>query len=108
MSIVLINETFKKYLINQPAHVRNKIRKQFEFLEIGSWDGSLNVKKIKGTSSNKTIFEARLDRSSRILFTLGKDGIYDSPDTNDKFDTDKNILIYVWGMVSHDEISFKE
>ena len=108
MSIVLINETFKKYLINQPAQVRNKIRKQFEFLEIGSWDGSLNVKKIKGTPLNKTIFEARLDRSSRILFTLGKDGNYDSLEADDKvYTADKNILIYVWGMVSHDEISLK-
>ena len=99
MATILINETFKKYLINQPAAERNKIRKQFEFLEIGGWDGGLNVKKIKGTSSNKTIFEARLDRSNRILFTLGAD-------ENDNH-SEKNILIYVWGIVLHDDISLK-
>jgi|GEM_PF-595897 len=98
MAIILINDVFKKYLINQPAAVRAKIKKQFEFLEIGSWDGSLNVKKVKGTSSNNTIFEARLDKGNRILFTLG----------NEYFDSSiKNILIYVWGIVSHDEISSK-
>lgn len=99
MPVILINETFKKYIINQPAAVRNKIKKQFEFLEIGSWDGSLNVKKVKGTSSNKTVFEARLDRSNRILFTLGTDDSYEQ--------SGLNIFIYIWGIVTHDDISLK-
>ena len=92
---VLINDTFKKYLINQPIAVRNKIRQKFEFLEIGYWDGGLKVKKLRGTGKAKTVFEARLDQSNRILFTLGKEQANNASLT----------LVYVWGIVEHDDIS---
>jgi tetratricopeptide (TPR) repeat protein len=105
MPVVLINDIFKKYLINEPFQQRKKIKKQLEFLEIGCWDGSLNMKKVKGTSSNKTIFEARLDRSKRILFTLGKADNFNSAENENSFD--ENIFVYIWGIVSHDDISLK-
>ncbi|MCP5050016.1 MAG: UvrD-helicase domain-containing protein [bacterium] len=92
---VLINDTVKKYLIKQPAAVRKKIRTKFEFLESGMWDGGLRVKKLKGLSS-KFVFEARMDKANRILFTLGH-----TPDDN------QTLLIYVWGISVHDDVSRK-
>ncbi|MFQ5639372.1 MAG: UvrD-helicase domain-containing protein, partial [bacterium] len=92
---VLINDSFKKFLINQPSEYRRKVRQKFEYLEIGYWEGGLKVKKIKSIASNKAIFEARLDRSNRILFTLG----------SEKENSSENVLIYIWGIVSHDDIS---
>ncbi|MFQ6114126.1 MAG: UvrD-helicase domain-containing protein [bacterium] len=92
---VLINDSFKKFLINQPHEYRRKVRQKFEYLEIGYWEGGLKVKKIKSIASNKAIFEARLDRANRILFTLG----------SDKEQVDQHLLIYIWGIVSHDDIS---
>jgi len=44
---VLINDCFKKYLLNQPSEYRKKVRQKFEYLEIGYWEGGLNVKKLK-------------------------------------------------------------
>ena len=95
---VLINDSFKKYLLSQPEKNRERIKQKFEFLEIGTWDGGLKVKKIKGITSNKTIFEARLDRANRILFTLGYDETQHDKST---------LLVYVWGIVAHDDISQK-
>ena len=94
---ILINDCFKKYLLNQPSDYRKKVRQKFEYLEIGYWEGGLNVKKLKSLAGNKAVFEARLDRSNRILFTLG----------NDKENGASNLLVYVWGIVAHDAVSHK-
>ncbi len=97
----MINDVFKKYLLFQPPQYRKRLKKQIEFLEIGMWDGGVKVKKIKGTRDNRTVFEARLDRGNRIIFTLGFD------ESTREFSQDKNVLIYIWGIVSHDDISNK-
>ena len=94
---ILINEAFKKYLLQQSLAYRKKIRQKFEYLEIGYWDGGLKVKKIKGVSGTKAVFEARLDRSNRLLFTLG----------TEKTGNDLALLVYLWGVVGHDDISTK-
>ena len=93
---VLINDVVKRYFLDQPRKVRSKIRDKFEYLENGIWDAGLKVKKLKGVSS-KVVFEARLDKANRILFSLGKDAV-DSVDA---------LLVYVWGIVVHDNISAK-
>ncbi len=65
------------------------------------WDSGVRVKKIKGTPQNKTVFEARLDKGNRIIFTLG----YDESSVWDL--GNKLIIIYIWGVVTHDDISKK-
>ncbi|MBU2447213.1 MAG: UvrD-helicase domain-containing protein [Bacteroidetes bacterium] len=95
---VLINDSFKKYLLTESKQNREKIKQKFEFLEIGCWDGGLKVKKIRGVTSAKTIFEGRLDKANRILFTLGSDEHPEEKNT---------LLVYIWGIVTHDEISNK-
>lgn len=94
MSQILINDVVKKYFLKQPRKLRAKIRDKFEFLENGMWDSGLKVKKLAGVSS-KVIFEARLDRSNRILFSLGKDNLDGAEELN----------VYVWGVVVHDAVS---
>ncbi len=96
MIVVLINDTVKKYLLKQSEGIRKKIRNKFEFLETGIWDGGLKVKKLKGVSS-KYVFEARMDKANRILFTLG----------GGESATPANLFVYVWGIVVHDNISKK-
>jgi len=99
MITVLINDTVKKYLLKQPTDIRKKIRDKFEFLESGIWDGGLKVKKLKG-SSDKYIFEARIDRANRIIFTLGQ-GQPKGPGQ------ENSLFVYVWGIVTHDDIPTK-
>ena len=99
MITVLINDTVKKYLLKQPTDIRNKIRDKFEFLESGIWDGGLKVKKLKG-ASDKYIFEARLDRANRIIFTLGQGKTPGSGREN-------SLMVYVWGIVTHDDVPTK-
>ncbi len=102
MIVVLINDTVKKYLLKQADSVKKKIRDKFEFLESGIWDGGLKVKKLKGVSS-KRVFEARLDRGNRILFTLGCAG----RDGRDGPTGKHSLVVYVWGIVVHDAVSKK-
>ncbi len=94
MSQVLINDVVKRYFLKQPRKLRAKIRDKFEFLESGIWDSGLKVKKLAGVSS-RVIFEARLDRGNRILFSLGKDGAEGT----------EELVVYVWGVVVHDAVS---
>ena len=96
MAIVLINTAVRKYLLDQPVNFRERIREKFEFLETGIWEGKLRAKKLRNLSS-KCVFEAPLDKDNRLLFTLGKHGGA----------TGKNLVIYVWGVASHDELSKK-
>ncbi|MCI0616042.1 ATP-binding protein, partial [bacterium] len=91
---VLINEPVKKTLLLCPQSSRNQIRKAFEYLENGLWEGGVRVKKLRGAAS-KVVFEARMNRGDRILFTLG----------HSFADATHRILIYIWSIVSHDDIS---
>lgn len=84
---VLINDSFKTFLINQPPAYRRKVRQKFEYLGIGYWEGGLKAKKVKSIARNKAVFEARRDRANRILFTLG----------SDKENSSEHVLIYVRG-----------
>ena len=96
MATVLINTSVKKCLLNQPVNLREKIREKFEFLETGIWEGKLRVKKLRNISS-KCVFEAPVDKDKSLLFTLGKYG----------GTAGKNIIIYIWGVISHDDLSKK-
>ncbi|MCI0618842.1 UvrD-helicase domain-containing protein, partial [bacterium] len=91
---VLINDEVKKILLSSPHPLRSQIRKAFEYLEAGLWEGGIRVKKLRGQPA-KVIFEARMNRGDRILFTLGR-ALYGAS---------HHVLIYVWSIISHDDIS---
>ncbi len=90
--LLLLNEQLKKDLLGLTAKERVRIYEKLSFLENGMWDSGVRVKKLKGPS-NKVIFEARISKGDRLIFTLGRDG--------------NRTCIYLWGVVHHDNISSK-
>ena len=88
--ILLINDAMKRFVVELGVQEKTRLREKFEFLQNGLWDLGVHVKKLKGIS-DKTVFEARLSRGDRIIFTLGRHG--------------SRTAIYVWGIVHHDDIS---
>ncbi len=87
--LLLINDALKTHLARLPADRRRQLREKLEFLENGIWDTGVRVKKLRGTS--RVVFEARLNRGDRLLFTLGRHR--------------DAVAIYLWGLVDHDAIS---
>ncbi|NBK22073.1 MAG: hypothetical protein EOM68_08610 [Spirochaetia bacterium] len=90
--LLLLNEKLKKDILSLPAKERERFFEKLSFLENGMWDAGVRVKKLKGPS-NKVIFEARISKGDRLIFTLGRDG--------------GRTCIYLWGAVHHDDISSK-
>jgi hypothetical protein len=88
--IVLLNQSLKNHILGLNAKEKERLHEKFEFLENGIWDAGIRVKKLRGFSQ-KVIFEARLSKGDRLLFTLGKQG----PHT----------AVYAWGLVKHDDIT---
>ncbi|HRU45476.1 MAG TPA: hypothetical protein P5322_13290, partial [Spirochaetota bacterium] len=69
--ILLINNILKDHLLNLPRAEADRIKDKFDFLATGIWDSGLKVKKLKGVSK-KVIFEGRLNKADRVLFTIGR------------------------------------
>lgn len=88
--ILLLNDSLKRDFLSLPEKEKKRLMEKIEFLENGIWDTGVRVKKLKGVSG-KVIFEARLSRGDRIIFTLGRSG----PRT----------VVYIWGVIHHDDIS---
>jgi len=86
---LLLNDKLKNHMLSLAQKEKNRLREKFEFLENGIWDSGVKVKKLRGVS-DKVIFEARLSKGDRIIFTLGK--------------YDYLTAIYIWGIVTHDNI----
>ena len=88
--LLLINNEVKSYILGLDQAEKRRMYEKFEFLANGIWDAGVRVKKLRGVSK-KVIFEARLNRGNRIIFTLGRQG--------------RQTAIYVWGITGHDGIS---
>ena len=86
---ILINEALKEYLVTAAPAEKQRLREKLYFLANGYWEGGVRVKKLKG-SGRHVVFEARLDRSRRLLFTLGRDR--------------GESAVHVWGLVAHDDV----
>jgi superfamily I DNA/RNA helicase len=87
--ILLLNAEAKSHFLSRSDQEKKRLREKLEFLENGLWDAGVRVKKLKGVS-NRVVFEARLSRSDRILFTLGRH--------------DRGAAIYIWGVSGHDKL----
>ena len=90
--LLLLNNTFKDHILTLDAHEKRRLREKLEYLESGLWDAGIRVKKLKGIS-NKVVFEARLSKAERMLFTLGRHR--------------EKTAIYLWGIVKHDDVGAK-
>ena len=90
---LLLHDTVRAYLLSLGSRARQRLREKLEFLQHGLWDTGVRVKKLKGAA--RAVFEARLTRGDRILFTLGSG-------------TGGTTPIYVWGVVQHDDVTAAE
>ena len=91
---LLLHDAVRAHLVSLDARGKQRLREKLEFLQEGLWDAGVRVKKLRG--SGRAVFEARLSRGDRILFTLGE-----PPDGNGAGVT----RIYVWGVVKHDDVN---
>lgn len=87
---ILLHDELKQEFLQMPKKQKERLREKLEFLEQGIWDSGVQVKKLKGPSG-KVVFEARISKGDRLIFTLGRD-------------QDRN-FIYIWAAVRHDSIS---
>jgi hypothetical protein len=87
---VLINDAFKRQMDGMSQSELGRIREKLEFLASGLWDSGLRVKKLKGPAGS-VVFEARLSKGDRLLFTLGRDK--------------GRSIVYAWGIESHDDVN---
>jgi tetratricopeptide (TPR) repeat protein len=87
---VLINDAFKRQMDGMGQAELGRIREKLEFLASGLWDTGLRVKKLKGPAGS-VVFEARLSKADRLLFTLGRDK--------------GRSIVYAWGIESHDDVN---
>ncbi len=90
--LLLLNDRLKKDLLSFSHKEKMRIFEKLSYLENGMWDTGVKVKKLKG-ASNKVIFEARINKGDRLIFTLGRDG--------------RRTCIYIWALIHHDAISKK-
>jgi tetratricopeptide (TPR) repeat protein len=88
--LLLINDVLKDHILGCSPAEKQRLLEKLEFLANGIWDGGVRVKKLKGISG-KAVFEARLSRGQRILFTLGRH--------------QDRIAIYLWGIAAHDDVN---
>ena len=86
---ILINDSVRKYLLSASDEERRRLRKSFEYLECGLWEGGLRIKRLHGVS--RAVLEARANKGDRILFTLGRGA-------------ESGGLAYVWSVVPHDDV----
>ena len=66
-----------------------RFREKLEFLASGLWDSGLRVKKLKG-KAGRLVFEARISKGDRLLFTLGRDS--------------GTSIVYAWSIECHDDV----
>ena len=95
---LLLHDTVRAHVVSLDVRAKQRLREKLEFLQEGLWDAGVRVKKLKG--SGRAVFEARLSRGDRILFTLGEPPAADA-NGNGAGAT----RIYVWGVVKHDDVS---
>ena len=93
---LLLHDTVRAHVVSLDVRAKQRLREKLEFLQEGLWDAGVRVKKLKG--SGRAVFEARLSRGDRILFTLGEPPAADGNGAG-------VTRIYVWGVVKHDDVS---
>ena len=95
---LLLHDAVRAHVVSLDVRAKQRLREKLEFLQEGLWDAGVRVKKLRG--SGRAVFEARLSRGDRILFTLGEPPAADASGNGAGA-----TRIYVWGVVKHDDVS---
>ncbi len=92
---ILVHHTLVPVLRGEQKSVRGLLQKTLERLQLGSWGGGTRVKLLKGIS--KFVYEARVDRSLRLLFTVSRAYSPHPPHALEHY-------LLAWDIVDHDHI----
>ena len=101
--LLLLHDAVRSHLASLGSRQKERLREKLEFLRHGMWDIGVRVKKLRG---GRSVFEARLTRGDRILFTLGRPPAAAAP--GGPAGGAGATRIYVWGVVKHDDVTAAE
>ena len=101
--LLLLHDAVRSHIASLGSRQKARLREKLEFLRHGMWDIGVRVKKLRG---GRSVFEARLTRGDRILFTLGRPPAAAAP--GGPAGGAGATRIYVWGVVKHDDVSAAE
>ncbi len=68
---VFLNDAVTARFSSMTMSERRRFSEKMRFLAAGIWEGGILVKKLSG-QTGKVLFEARLSKGDRLLFTLGR------------------------------------
>ena len=89
---VFLNEKVSAKFSAMHKSEKQRFAEKMRFLAAGIWEGGILVKKLSGVKP-KVLFEARISKGDRVLFTLGKYG-------------DRSAA-YIWAYLKHDDVDRK-
>jgi DNA helicase-2/ATP-dependent DNA helicase PcrA len=92
---VLMHHRLAGLLRDKPPTFRGELQRTLECLQFGYWDNGTRVKKLKGV--RKAVYEARINLSLRLLFTVVRTNATDPPHDLQRY-------ILCWDIVDHDHI----
>ena len=93
---ILVHSGFYKILLEADSSFRGRVRKTLLRLQSGQWGQGTRVKRLAGVG--QAVYEARLDRGNRLLFTAVR-----AADPNDPERLSTHLQI--WDAVHHDKVS---
>ncbi|HEV7508636.1 MAG TPA: UvrD-helicase domain-containing protein [Thermoanaerobaculia bacterium] len=91
---VLLHPDLYKSLRSSGPAVRARVWKTLLRLRDGHWGGGTRVKRLKGIA--RPIYEARTDSGDRLIFTMVRSALADSPDRLASH-------LQMWDLVKHDD-----
>lgn len=92
---ILMHGRLMSALRRRPVRFRDAVQKTLEQLQFGYWDNGTRVKILQGVP--KAVYEARVDRGSRLLFTVARSSSLLPPHAPERF-------LLVWDVVEHDAV----
>ncbi len=91
---VLLHPDLYKWLRSSSPAERARVWKTLLKLRDGHWGGGTRVKRLKGIA--RPVFEARTDSGDRLIFTVVRSALADSPDRLASH-------LQMWDLVKHDD-----
>ena len=101
---VFLNEKVSARFSALPKAEKQRFAEKMRFLAAGIWEGGILVKKLAG-AKGKVVFEARISKGDRVLFTLGRPG--ERGVANDGATGRSNNergAAYIWAYLKHDDV----
>ena len=92
---ILIHSGFYKVLLEADSRFRARVRKTLLRLQSGQWGQGTRVKRLAGVG--QAVYEARLDRGNRLLFTAVRAAERNDPER-------LSTHLQIWDAACHDQV----